>query len=700
MMEQPQRRIRVYIEGGGKTREVRVVADAPMSALLSDITTALGLPLLDAKNQPIRYHIAFKGQRLHVDETLLQVGVNEGDTLTLIAEQTIFPEEIQHLLTKIALTELNHNDRQWLERFLEQFSSLEQRLQLSAGQIERRENRKNSFRRRSSSGNIEEFSYVKLFNEGLLSIPEFILPAEKIYNIHLNKSDHPLFERLADLFSIRMHELASMEKRLKEGESPTFLAPASEDVPAEEERRTLVSLRLEQDIETFTEAEQQRLIRWVARCSETSEDKIKVLSVAPGSVRVMMEMPDDAACRLENYVRNNPNALTEWRLTSIDTHHLLTFVGEVETNIIVPTTILSFKCFANMDSTFEVHGKWNFESGDTQKLEAVDSLSLNSIMQDIGKRLPAIECRAQAMREGRRLYQNIFEKNSHLSRCFGEARGSASSESLTLCFAGPRSLLSIPYELLYDDQGPLVVRYPLCRRVCGISVRNTSNFDNFLLSLNQHQETLKILLIASDDTKKSDWDSQIALLATQIKAQAAQLGILTRVDKLPTDRASYNEVKEKLNKSSYHIIHFAGEAVFDSFIGENSGLYFWEKKSRQGKRKLLTARELGTLLADSQAKLVYLNAGLTGAVSDAHSLTTNEYLGIIDAVVMAGVPHVLGYRWPIIENSCRFAQVFYQTLFKMRSPAKAAFYGRREIYNVQPEQDLSWISPILVSQQA
>jgi len=153
-----------------------------------------------------------------------------------------------------------------------------------------------------------------------------------------------------------------------------------------------------------------------------------------------------------------------------------------------------------------------------------------------------------------------------------------------------------------------------------------------------------------------------------------------------------------LSKCSYHIVHYAGEGFFDSASGGGSGLWFWESSGRRGSRQRLTAYELAYLLRRSQTMLFYLSADLGAAVGDRHLLDNNDFLGVMDALVMAGVPYVFGYRWRITRNGAhRFAQKFYQALFETQSPARAALYARRELY-IKDRTDATWASALLVSQ--
>jgi len=69
----------------------------------------------------------------------------------------------------------------------------------------------------------------------------------------------------------------------------------------------------------------------------------------------------------------------------------------------------------------------------------------------------------------------------------------------------------------------------------------------------------------------------------------------------------------------------------------------------------------------------------------------------MDAIIAAGVPAVLGYRWPVSSSGALIlAQTFYDKLHRNESLETALLLARQEVRAQLDDQ--TWISPILVVQ--
>lgn len=75
---------------GTKEQEASVPDDAPVIRLIARLVELMELPLTGPDGQPLSYKFHYKagGRQLKDDETLASAGVNDGDTLRLIAEIT------------------------------------------------------------------------------------------------------------------------------------------------------------------------------------------------------------------------------------------------------------------------------------------------------------------------------------------------------------------------------------------------------------------------------------------------------------------------------------------------------------------------------------------------------------------------------------------------------------------------------------
>lgn len=356
--------------------------------------------------------------------------------------------------------------------------------------------------------------------------------------------------------------------------------------------------------------------------------------------------------------------------------------------------------------SFSIQGALAYQNQQNQHLR-LDAQSLNLLLQLMARDIVTYHnCkdiegrnswRTRAKLEGQRLYQDLFEKFPDLMREFGRACTAAGDgKNLYLCFVGPRAYLGMPYELLCVNDRPMVTQYPMCRQVSGVSSTNPS-FRDLLQRLTKTNSPLRVLMIASD-TGGIQADGEVKALADLIQKTAEPLGIKTEVRLVLTEEASIDTVSKLLEQSPYHIVHYAGHGYFEEKV-ENSGLDFWDDPKTKHRKMRLTARELANRLQNSQTVLFYLSCCVGAMVGDEHLLHQNDYLGVMDAVVQAGVPVVLGYRWYLTDGGAlKFASHFYNALLETQSPPVAALFARRELY-MQDATDETWTSPILVVQK-
>ncbi len=370
-------------------------------------------------------------------------------------------------------------------------------------------------------------------------------------------------------------------------------------------------------------------------------------------------------------------------------------------------TVFTIRFDDQQQLSFEVKGKFSYESANAQRWQ-IDVDEFNSVLSDMGRDIAAYHrlrdqegrdtWRRRAKREGQMLYNNLMQTNADLSRKFEVARRVTKyPETLHLYCLGPRHHLSIPYELLHDGQVPLAVQYPLSRQVSGVASQQTQTFSALMGALRRENKPLRVLLIASD-TGQLSVDAEVRELQELMKAHAQNHSKL-QVDCLNTQQASLTEVEKLLEHCSYHIVHFAGHAQFDSRNVENSGLLLFKGKGGAGGVGVLTARRLARLLNESQNMLFYLSCCVGATIGSNQELRSNDYLGLMDAVVQAGVPYVVGYRWYVTDSgSRRFASNFYeQLLTDPYSPEKSMLYARQKIYG-ENGNDETWTSPTLVAQ--
>jgi len=297
---------------------------------------------------------------------------------------------------------------------------------------------------------------------------------------------------------------------------------------------------------------------------------------------------------------------------------------------------------------------------------------------------------------GRSLWRDIFGEHPEVSRAYVEAR--ARSRSLSLLFETPREFLRLPLECMRSDQPEeyLVLQHPFARFMCGATPRCEA-LSPQMLALT---EELRVLIVASNTT------SRILPPIDGVDAEAMELyKYLKRQDFIPlsvklilTKDATYQRVREELREGSYDIVHYAGHGRYDEESPEESSLYFWAEENKQGDVVPMKATELKILLERSEVRLVYLSSCYGTAAGGQVALLDDDFLGLADAIVQAGVPSVLGFRWPVSDDGARrLALAFYRSLLEQGSPEVALWSARREIAAVDRD-DPTWLSPVLIYQ--
>lgn len=290
---------------------------------------------------------------------------------------------------------------------------------------------------------------------------------------------------------------------------------------------------------------------------------------------------------------------------------------------------------------------------------------------------------------GSSLWRDIFIKHPEAERAYIEAR--AKSQSLSLLFEAPRGFLSLPLEFIRSDepQDYLILQHPLARFVCG-AIPKRKALSSQMLALT---EKLRVLIIASNTLPPIDGvDAEAMDLYKYLKRQSFVSPKL-----ISTKNATYERVREELRQGKYDIIHYAGHGSYDAESPEESCLYFWAEENKQGEVMPMRATELKLLLEQSEIRLAYLSCCYGTATGNVVALLDDDFLGLADAVAQAGIPSVLGFRWPVSdEGACKLTLAFYRSLLEQGNPEIALWSARREL--AVDREDTTWLSPILIHQ--
>jgi hypothetical protein len=370
------------------------------------------------------------------------------------------------------------------------------------------------------------------------------------------------------------------------------------------------------------------------------------------------------------------------------------------------TTVFTIQNLDHRRMTFHVSGAQSYQ-GHIVEGWRIDFGSLNVQMNDLGRFIATYHAQDDATgREawrhtaeeiGMHLYSGLMNTDSLLAQQLDFAlRRAFPAESLALVFEGPRDYLSVPYELLHDGRTPLALRHPLCRKIAGITPRQSEPFHALIAQLKANHAPLKVLLISSG-TRSVAADQEIEILETSIQDTARRADLDTTIEVVWGRSAHIDEIKRKLAQCPYHIVHYSGQVYHDKLRPELGGLLFSADHEEQTGQALVMARELGDLLRGSATRLFFVSACIGVSEWDAYVLRDQNYLSLIETLAQAGIPYTLGFRWHVTnEGRQRFARHFYESLLaEPFAPERAALRARQAVHR-RDAQDETWASPILI----
>jgi hypothetical protein len=304
------------------------------------------------------------------------------------------------------------------------------------------------------------------------------------------------------------------------------------------------------------------------------------------------------------------------------------------------------------------------------------------------------EWRISAKDLGNDLWQDIFINCNEVLRTYSEARGK--SERFSMFFETSREGLGLPVEFIRvrNPDEYLALHHPITRFITGISP-NREAISPKLLALTK---SLNVLIIASNTIPDiPSVDIECKYLNSFLKSKEIQNLIPVHTKFIPSNEATYDRVIYEIEKSSYDIVHYAGHGNYDIKSSESSCLYFWEEEQKRGGIRKMKTTEIIDFLQNSKTRLLYLSCCFS--TTSAHGNNPNDdFLGLADAAIQAGVPSVIGFRAPVSDvGATELAKNFYKSLFERGRIDIALWEARRSLARTN-RNDPTWLSPILISQ--
>lgn len=332
------------------------------------------------------------------------------------------------------------------------------------------------------------------------------------------------------------------------------------------------------------------------------------------------------------------------------------------------------------------------------------SLNLQTVVYArLGNNIPHLDWRFNSAQVGERLYHNIFMDHLEVQSSYQKAVGKVrDDEKLHLRFEGLRDFLRVPLESLFNEVHPaenhLILRHPLSRSITAAQWKRAPLSPHFFNDVWSTDAALRILLIASNTVPPIDGvDREVDTLSKSLQRMFEAKGLKAHVETLPTAQASYGKVRQILRKCPFHIIHYAGHGAYHEGSPEKSFIPFWEGNGKGAVRKMPVS-EINILLQGSDVRFVYLSCCLGTRTGALNNLLDDDFLGIADGIIHAGVPSVLGFRWPVSDDGAiTLALAFYESLARQGHLDTALLDARREVA-MQDRDDITWLSPILIMQ--
>jgi CheY-like chemotaxis protein len=333
------------------------------------------------------------------------------------------------------------------------------------------------------------------------------------------------------------------------------------------------------------------------------------------------------------------------------------------------------------------------QTSDTSAAE-VDDLARRA--DDLNLRLAADRgaWRLEARSIGSALYQTLA-RNQQLVALLSTARALAANNSsgeVALRFIGAPAYLSVPYELIRDEDNYFSLAHPLTRGVSQGGPRFSTKSDQFFRFLKkqvEREEPLRILLAsANSDGKIPSVEREVSVLAESIKADLKVLGIDNEITILNGGDLSFDNLREAL-RDGQHIFHFAGHGDFDEAVAEKSPLLLQDRR--------VSAADLQLLTQGTELQFVFLSCCL--GAKTARQIGRGDFHGFLHALWSADVPATLAYRWNVRDAAAvELATTFYPLLWRSLSFGEALLECRKRITTGKyGRDDSTWTSPVLLT---
>jgi hypothetical protein len=276
------------------------------------------------------------------------------------------------------------------------------------------------------------------------------------------------------------------------------------------------------------------------------------------------------------------------------------------------------------------------------------------------------------------------------------------SQAQEVVIASDREGLKIPFELFPSGESHLATVKGVSRQIIGYQMppEASFSFDRLLSSLVGNKQELGVLLVASNvDRDLSQATEELQRVRHHIEAGCRRLNVRPRIVEISPGEATVSRVETELVRNGpYQLFHYTGHGRHYSEDADASGVVLL---GEQGEVEVVKCKRLSLWLKQAKSWLVYLSCCHSSASSGEGAGLSSKYVGMIDAIVAAGIPNVVGFRCLVSDRSAyHLADEFYRQLFEEQNEKNLSLALLEARRSVQRRGDFfdAWASSMLVTQ--
>ena len=342
-----------------------------------------------------------------------------------------------------------------------------------------------------------------------------------------------------------------------------------------------------------------------------------------------------------------------------------------------------------------ISGSLSYEAG---SLRALEQGLVDRLNRRVADAMRLEDWRFQIKEIGRDLFEELILNRPEIAKGYQRAVGHVEQGALSLALHAPRDCLRLPFEALHsEDEGYLCLKFPMYHVVSGYFFDKAPLSSALIDRLDSEGRRARALVVASDT-----WGAHGPSIPGVEKEASSVADLLGDrgfdVCLLSADDATERRVRDELTGGGYLLLHYAGHGTYSPDSPEGAALYFWEETKGDGEIKMLTASQLAGLVQNTPLRFVYLSSCRGAQTAPSTALLDDDFLGVMDGLVMGGVPAVLGFRWPVSDGGAQLlAQSFYAAWLQRGTRLdKALCEARGTVADERGRDERAWFSPVLV----